>query len=164
VNKNKNKLSTEMKLRNKSPQARDMHAHNLIIEFLARNPNGVTVKQIVDKTGLSRVTVARHLERLVALRNARKRDFGYVSLYYKEGFFSEETSERDVFANDTSFTFQLVSRGAEGNFIYVQEKQLGDFREEKVTGGIMVNSKDALKFSKMFHTFAMKVAEIESRK
>lgn len=153
-----------MRLRNKNPHARDLQAHNLIVEFLDRNPNGATVKQIVDKTGLSRVTVAKHLERLVALRNARKRDFGYVSLYYKEGFLNAETSEGDIFSNDTSFTFQLVSRGAEGNFIYVQEKQLGDFREEKVTGGIMVNTKDALKFSKMFHTFAMKVTEVESRK
>ncbi|MGH9878407.1 MAG: hypothetical protein ACRD5H_12290, partial [Nitrososphaerales archaeon] len=118
---------------------------------------------IVDKTGLSRVTVAKHLERLVALRHARKRDFGYVSLYYKEELVkSDETIEADTFSNDTIFTFQIVNRGVDGNFIYVQEKQLDEFRAEKVTGGIMVNTKDSEKFSKMFHTFGLKVSELES--
>ena len=157
-------ITEEMKLRNKNPHARDLKANNLILEFLERNPDGVPIKKMVDKTGLSRTTVVKHLERLVALRKVKKRDFGYVSLYYKSGFVDENTSESEKFSNDTSFTFQLVTRGAEGNFIYIQEKQLDDFREEKVTGGIMINTKDALKFSNMYNTFAMKVSEIESRK
>jgi len=159
----KNKATPEIRLRNKDPQAREEKAHNMITEYLDRNPNGVTVKQIVDNTEISRTTVVRHLERLVALRQARKRDFGYVSLYYKAGFFDEDTSESEQFSNDTSFTLQLVNRQHEGNFIYIQEKQIGDLREEKVTGGIMINTKDALKFVKMLHGFAGKAVDLESR-
>jgi DNA-binding transcriptional ArsR family regulator len=161
---NSPKVSADVKLRNKSPHLRDQFANNMIVEFLERSPNGVTIKQIIEKTELARPTIVRHLERLVALRYARKRDFGYVSLYYKGGYPEEETSESEKFSDDTSFTFQIVNRGADGNFIYVQEKQLNDFREEKVIGGIMVNTKDAHKFAKMFHTYALKVGDIEPRK
>src|SRR6185503_1837569 len=158
------KILSEAKLRNKNPKARDNYAHNLIVECLEREPDGMTVKKIMEKTNLARPTVVKHLERLVAHRQARKRDFGYLSLYYKAGHFDEDTSESEQFGNDTTFTFRLVNREADGNFIYVQEKQLGDFREEKVTGGIMVNTKDAQKFAKMFHTFAARVVDIESGK
>jgi hypothetical protein len=157
------KVTEEIKLRNKNAHVRDLQANNLVLEFLDRNPDGVSIKQIVTKTGMSRTTVVKHLERLVALRKVKKRDFGYVSLYYKGGYVDEETAESEKFSNDTSFTFQLVNRGYDGNFVYVQEKQLNEFREEKVTGGIMVNTKDASKFAKMFHTYALKVANIESR-
>ena len=159
----KRKSTHEIRLRNKSPQAREEHAQNLIIEYLDRNPDGVTVKHIVGGTGISRTTVIRHLERFVALRQSRKRDFGYVSLYYKGGFFDEDILESGQFGNNTSFTCQLVNREADGNFIYIQEKQIGDLREEKVTGGIMINTKDAQKFVKMLSGFASKVMEIESR-
>ena len=159
----KKKASHEIRLRNKSPQAREEQAQNLILEYLDRNPDGVTIKHIVTSTGVSRTTVVRHLERLVALRQSRKRDFGYVSLYYKGGFFDEEITENEHFGNNTSYSFQLVNREAEGNFIYIQEKQLGDLREEKVTGGIMINTKDAQRFVKMMSGFASKVMELESR-
>ena len=158
------KATAEIRLRNKSPQAREQQANNLIVEYLDRNPNGVTVKQVVETTGISRMTVVRHLERLTALRKARKRDFGYVSLFYKGGYFDEETTESESFSSGTSFTLQLVNREPDGNYIYVQEKQLGDFREEKVTGGIMIKVEDAQKFVKMFHTFAMKGVNLESAK
>ena len=159
----KRKATPEIRLRNKSPQAREEKAQNLIIEYLNRNPNGVTIRHIVNGTNISRITITRHLERFVALRQARKRDFGYVSLYYKGGFFDEEVIESNQFTNGTSFTFQLVNREAEGTFIYVQEKQLGDLREEKVTGGIMINTKDAQRFVRMLSGFSSKVMELESR-
>jgi len=158
------KVSAEIRLRNKSPQAREQHANNLIVEYLDRNPNGVTVKQIVTTTGISRITVVRHLERLVAYRKAKKRDFGYVSIYSKGGYFDEETCKSESFSDGTSFTLQLVNREPDGNYIYIQEKQLGDFREEKVTGGIMVKVEDTKKFATMFHTFAAQVVDLESNK
>ena len=93
------KASAEIRLRNKSPQAREQQANNLIVEFLDRNPDGVTVKQIVNTTGISRMTVVRHLERLVAYRKAKKRDFGYVSIYYKAGYFDEDTTKSKQVSN-----------------------------------------------------------------
>jgi len=159
----KRKATAEVRLRNKSPQAREEKAQNLIIEFLDRNLKGSTVKQIMHSTGVSRTTVVRHLERLVALRHATKRDFGYVSIYYKGGYIDEETSESEQFSNDTSFAFQLVNKQPEGNFIYVQERQLGDLREEKVTGGIMINTKDAKKFIGILNAYTNKAIDLESR-
>ncbi len=157
-------MLTKKQLRKKRPKIRDQYADDMIMEFLDRNPNGVTISQIVAKTELVRNTVMRHLERLVALRSARKRDFDQIALYFKAGFFNEENEESHLFDNGTSFAFQLVERGVDGNFIYVQEKQIGDFKEEKVTGGIMINTKDTQKFVKHFHTFALKVNELESTK
>lgn len=155
---------TKSKLRKQRPKVRDHYADAMILEFLDRDPNGITISQIVGKTELARNTVMRHLERLVALRSVRKRDFGHIALYFKTGYFDEENEESHVFENGTSYAFQFVERGVDGNYIYVQEKQIGDFRENKVTGGIMINTKDAKKFVGLLHTFAMKVDELESGK
>jgi len=164
VTKKRHEMWSKSKLRKQRPKVRDHYADDMILEYLDRNPDGVTITQIVGKTELVRNTVMRHLERFVALRSIRKRDFGHIALYFKTGYFDEENEESHLFENGTSYAFQLVERGVEGNYIYVKEKQIGDFREEKVTGGIMINTKDAEKFVKLLHTFAMKVDELESGK
>lgn len=162
VKKENTIMQSKSEIRKKRPKERDEYADDLILEFLDRNPNGVTIKQIAGKTQLSRNTVMKHIERLVAYRTVRKRDFGYVALYYKGGYLDEGSGETHEFSDETKFSFQLVNRGADGNFIYIQERQISDFREEKVTGGIMIKTDDAQKFVKLLHTFAMKAETIES--
>jgi len=156
VRKKKRILSKE-KLEQDSPRNREMYADDIILEFLDRKPNGVSITQIVSRTKLARNTVNRHLERLVAIGKIGKRDFGHLALYFKGGYVDEESEEKYEFSNERRFVFQLVNRGIEGNYIYIQQREVGPFREEKVTGGIMIDVKDAKVFSKLFHTYALKV-------
>lgn len=160
--KRKTVLLSKEELEQQSPHDRNLYADELILEFLDRNPNGTSGAQISRKTKLVRNTVSRHLERLVAIGKVRKRDFGHLSLYFKGGYIDEKSEEKQEFSDEKIFAFQIVNRGVDGNYIYIQQRELGPFREEKVTGGIMINFNDAQKFSKLFHTYAMKVQQIES--
>lgn len=153
------------KLRQKTPQARDDYADDIILEFLDRYPNGVSITQIVSKTKLARNTVNRHLERLVAVGKIGKRDFGHLALYFKGGYIDEGSEEKYEFDKERRFVFQFVNKGIDGNFIYIQQREISSFREEKVTGGIMINIVDAKKFSEIFQRYAMnKVIGIESNR
>lgn len=78
------------------------------MEFLDRNPNGVSITQIVIKTKLARNTVNRHLERLVAVGKVGKRDFGHLALYFKGGYIDEGSEEKYEFNNERRFVFQFV--------------------------------------------------------
>jgi len=147
-----------------APRGREVYADDIILEFLGRNPSGVSITQIVSRTKLARNTVNRHLEKLVAVGKAKKRDFGHLALYSKGGHVYEKSEEKHEFSNDRRFVFQLVSRGVEGNYLYVQQRELGPFMEEKVTGGVMIDVKDAEKFSKLFHTYAARVIKPESNR
>ena len=86
----------------------------------------------------------------------KKRDFGHLALYSKGGYIDKDSGEKHEFSNERRFNFQLVNRGIEGNYIYIQQLELGPFREEKVTGGILIDVKDAETFSRLFHTYALK--------
>lgn len=157
-------LKSKEELEESTPRERETYADDIVLEFLDRNPNGVSIAQIVSRTKLARNTVSRHLERLVAIGKIKKRDFGHLALYFKGGYVDEKTEEKHEFSNERRFVFQIVNRGVEGNYLYVQQREIGAFREEKVTGGIMIDVKDAQKFSRMFHTYALKVENIEHNK
>lgn len=153
------------KLKQKSPQIKDNYADEIVLEFLDRHPNGISMTQIVTGTKLARNTVNRHLERLVAIGKVGKRDFGHLALYFKGGYVDEGSEEKYEFSNEKRFVFQFVNKGIEGNFIYIQQRELSPFREEKVTGGVMINIKDAQKFSEVFQAYARKkVSGIESHR
>lgn len=157
-------LKSKEDLEKDSPRERVTYADDIIVEFLDRNPNGVSITQIVSRTKLARNTVNRHLEKLVAVGKIKKRDFGHLALYSEGGYIDEKTEEKYEFSNERRFAFQLVNRGVEGNYIYVQQLELGPFREEKVTGGIMIDVRDAEKFSKLFNTYGLKVGKVESNR
>ena len=165
MQKRKNQsLKSKDEVGKNAPKKRERYAEDVILEFLDRNPNGVSITQIVSRTKLARNTVNRHLEKLVAIGKIKKRDFGHLALYLKGGYIDEKTEEKYKFSDDRRFSFQIVNRGVEGNFVYVQQLELGPFMEEKVTGGIMIDVKDAEKFSKLFHTYALKVDVDESNR
>ena len=149
-------LRSKEDIEREAPRERETYAEDVIIEFLDRNPNGASITQIVSRTTLARNTVNRHLEKLVAIGKVKKRDFGHLALYSKGGYIDKNSGEKHEFSNERRFNFQLVNRGIEGNYIYIQQLELGPFREEKVTGGILIDVKDAETFSRLFHTYALK--------
>jgi Winged helix-turn-helix DNA-binding len=148
---------TKSEMKGLRPTNRDAYASNLMLEVLDKNPEGVTVSRIIKTTGLSRNTVLKHLERLVALRNATKKDFGYLSIYYKSGTVELEEKVAIDFG-DTSYEFQTLNRGADGKYVYIQEKQTDEFSNPRVTGGLLVRSDRMLDFIKKLNAYASRLA------
>lgn len=143
------------------PQDRDSYIQGLIKQILELNSHGVTIAEISKRTRLNRNTIAKHLKKLVAIREAYALNRGNLSIYYKNGKVVHSRSSEHKFANDKFFTFYRLEND-EGKFIYIQEKEINEFRATKVKGGILVKDKDFLTFMKELQKFALEVTEHES--
>ena len=103
----------------------------------------MAVSDITRITPFFRTTIAKHLEHLVATRQATQITRGNVAIYYRNGDVSRAIELRDKTNPDH---FYVISRLAneDGNFIYVQEKEIDEKRSIKVRGGIIVPSECVL--------------------
>jgi hypothetical protein len=133
----------------------------VILEILRLNPQGATISEIIDATHLDRNTIAKHLNRLVAIREAYKIERGPVSIYYKNGKIVHVRTVEHSFANDKRYTFFRLQND-ERKSVYIQEKETNSFGTVKVKGGIIIRDEDFPKFMKELQDFMIEVEEVES--
>jgi len=142
------------------PQDREHYVEKIMLNILEMNPRGVTVSEIARKTSFYRDTVAKHLERLVATREAYGVARGNLTVYYKNGQVVHATDVKDATSPDRTYTFYKLEN-EDGKFIYIQEKELDEFRSVKVKGGIMIDARYALQFIKELQNFLVGVKRDE---
>jgi IMP cyclohydrolase len=135
-----------------SPVERDSYIQSVILEILKMNPSGVTIYQISSKIPFSRPTIAKHFDVLVAIGEAYRVQRGNLSVYYKNGKIVHETDVKSTVIDDKIYTFYKLEN-AEGKFLYIQEKELDEFRSPRVKGGVMVNEKDIQSFFQQLGDF-----------
>lgn len=146
-------LLNQEEIRGLRPKDREAYVEKAVLEYLTLNPRGVTISQMAAQTGFSRDTVSKHLERLAAVREAYKVDRG-VSIYYKNGKVVHEQDLKLLTGEDKVFAlFKLQNE--DGDFIYIQEREVDEFRAVRVRGGIMINMKDFKSFITALQKFAI---------
>ena len=155
----KNIVSPES-LRNMRPKDKDECIQKLLLEILEMNTQGVTIAELEEQTGIHRNTLTNHMKTIVATREAYDVKRGKLSVYYKNGKVIHAKSTECRF-NDRFYKFFRL-RNEQGNFIYVQERQIDEFRAVKVNGGIMIKDEDFLVFLRELQKFGMEVTESES--
>lgn len=143
-------LSTE-EIKHLSPSERDYYIQNVILEILNLN-KAVTISQIDDKLPFSRSTIAKHLEMLTAIGEAYKIQMGNLSIYSKNGKVVHEADVQSIVVDDKTYTFYKL-KNQEGDFLYVQERVLDEFRSPKVKGGITINARDLPAFLERLQKF-----------
>lgn len=146
-----------------SPKDRDKYMEYVILEMLKLNPRGATISEIADVTGFYRDTIAKHLNRLTAIRESYKIERGAVSIYYKNGKITHAKTVEHSFKNDKRFTFFRLENEEEKS-IYIQEKETNSLGTVKVKGGIVVRDEDFFEFMKELQNFMVEVDKIESNK
>lgn len=134
------------------PVEREKYVRGLIKNILSMNENGVMTSEIVDATNLNRITVTKHLEHLVATREAYKSDRGTGSIYYQNGRLVHPTDKLSVPIGNKVYDFFKLEN-AEGNFVFIQEKERDELRLTTVKGGIMIRCQDMVKFQNVLHKF-----------
>jgi hypothetical protein len=155
------RLSSEEVLALK-PVERENYIRSLIKKILATNENGVMASEIVEATNLNRITVTKHLEYLVAIREAYKSDRGSGSVYYQNGRLVRSTDRLSVPMGNKVYDF-IKLENAEGKFAFIQEKEQNELRLKTVKGGIMIRCEDMFAFLdglKKFITIASDKMEI----
>lgn len=136
------------------PQDRDHYIDKVMLRILEMNPRGVTIPEIASRTGFYRDTVSKHLEKFVGTREAYRVTRGNVSIYYKNGQVVHATDVKDASSPNRTYSFYKLEN-EDGKFIYIQEKELDEFRAVTVKGGIMVDARYALEFLKEFQGFVI---------
>lgn len=127
------------------PSERENYVRSLINDILSMNENGVMASELVDATNLNRITVTKHLEYLVAIREAYKSDRGTGSIYYVNGRLVHPTDRLSVPIGNKIYDFVKLEN-AEGDFVFIQEKEQDELRLKTVKGGIMIRCQDLLYF------------------
>jgi len=145
------KIFTQEKIKRLSPSERDKYIHNIILEILDWNKY-VTVSQLGEQLPFSRPTVTKHLEMLTAIGEAYSIQMGNLSVYSRNGKIVHEADVQSIVVHDKTYTFYKL-KNQEGDFLYIQEKYLDEFRTPKVKGGIMINSRDLPVFLEKLQTF-----------
>jgi len=145
------KIFTQDTIKRLSPSERDNYIQNIILEILGLNKY-VTVSQLSEQLPFSRPTVTKHLEMLTAVGEAYRIQMGNLSVYSKNGKIVHEADVQSIVVHDKIYTFYKL-KNQEGDFLYIQEKYLDEFRSPKVKGGIMINSRDLPIFLEKLQTF-----------
>jgi len=156
-------IRTQEEVLSISPKDREKYMEHTILEILRLNLQGATVTEITEATGLNRVTITKHLNRLVAIREAYRIERGPVSIYYKNGKISHSRNVEHSFANDKRYSFFRLINDEEKS-VYIQEKETNSFGTVKVKGGIIVKDEDFFEFMKELQKFMIEVEKNESDK
>ncbi|MCJ7632200.1 MarR family transcriptional regulator [Candidatus Bathyarchaeota archaeon] len=156
-------IRTQEEVLSISPKDREKYMEHTILGILRLNPQGATVTEITEATGLNRVTITKHLNRLVAIREAYKVERGPVSIYYKNGKISHSRTVEHSFANDKRYSFFRLINDEEKS-VYIQEKETNSFGTVKVKGGIIIKDEDFFEFMKELQKFMLEVEKYESDK
>lgn len=127
------------------PLERENYVRSVIKKILATNDSGVMASEIVQATNLNRITVTKHLEYLVAIREAYKSDRGSGSIYYQNGRLVHPTDRLSVPIGNKVYDF-IKLENAEGKFVFIQEKEQDELRLKTVKGGIMIRCEDLSAF------------------
>lgn len=139
-----------------SPQEKDFYVRNVILDILRINDRrGLTISQIASATDFNRMTISKHLDILVAQGEAYKVQRGNLFIFYKNGKIVHETDIESIIYSGKTYTFYRLENN-EGKFIYIQEKELDEYRVPQVKGGVMINMKDVPNFLKKMHEFVEK--------
>jgi len=137
------------------PEERESYVDAVILEILGSNEKGVTISQVAKATNFNRITVARHLESLVSIREAYKKQRGGVAIYFKNGRLLHESDKFEIKVRDKIYSYYKLEN-EEGQFIYIQEKAETPLRSVRTQGGIMIDVRDFHEFLKGLTQFGIK--------
>ncbi len=130
-----------------SPEKRSDMIRIAIKKILNQHPEGLTIPDIVEMTGLSTPTVRKHVEFLTAVRESYQKNYGArIAIYFPNGKLVHPYSDSIRKIGDSLYSFQRVEN-TWGEFIYIQERKKDPYTNKtKTVGGIMVEKENLEKF------------------
>ncbi|MEK6827946.1 MAG: winged helix-turn-helix domain-containing protein, partial [Nanoarchaeota archaeon] len=107
---------------------------NLLKKILELNPEGVTITQIREATGLTYSTIWHHLEVLSCTAQARKVSRGNIDVYYPSG----KVDHLNDYAKGNSLYAVSTVENSEGKFVCIHEKRENRSGNQTVCRGISI--------------------------
>ena len=98
---------------------KEEYVNNLLRKVLELNPEGITISQIRDATGLVYSTIWHHLEILSCTAQGRKISHGNMDLYFPAG---EIDNLKEYTHGKANYAISTVEN-SEGRFVCIHEKR-----------------------------------------
>ncbi len=125
------------------PQDRKRYVEHIIHEIVQLNQRGVTISEVARATGLQYNPVMKHLDHLVATRQATCQARGTGRIYYPLGKVLAEVEYRDRNVENRFYHIRRIQDEGQ-TCIAIQEIEVDESRTLVVKGGILVPSELAL--------------------
>lgn len=143
------------------PSEKKKLIRSVILKILRKAAQeGVTASEVALITGLDQRTVSRHLEYLVAIREAYSIEKGNSKIYFPNGRVMHPSLNREFSLStrsDERYYSLSFLENQYGKFIYIQEKSKDVFNRFSISGGILVNLECVNEFLENFKEFVRRV-------
>lgn len=136
-----------------SPKQKEKYYDKVILDILRANPTGVSVSEIEKATGFYGRTVRDHLEKLAAVGEVFSITRSHVAFYFPSG--GSEGRPLTIKSKTREGVFYVANKlsNQRGKFVYIQQKEMDDYRALRVKGGILVAEDDVKEFIKELNTY-----------
>lgn len=103
------------------PSEREKIIHSRLLEFLKKNPKGLTMTQLVEGTGFSRKAIEKHLQVLILENELYVKQFGVTKVYYPNHRIQHFDFEKLKYHN--RIVWFNVLEGEQGLYLLIQKKK-----------------------------------------
>lgn len=140
------------------PRERGRYVQNLILNALDEKKD-FALSEIIEKTGLARATITKHLDNLVSTQQVIKdeRQLGrmQIAFYKRTGIINkkEELPSKD---NDSVYSLFVIENGEEKS-ICIQQKGQDEYHNQIVKGAITIKFDDIQSFISDMHAYSVRV-------
>lgn len=141
---------------------RDKYIDKVLMDILTANSDrGLTIDDLRAGTSFDRRTISTHLSNFVARGEVFEELRGRRLRIYKPN--GQPVGKSEIINGDNSDHYFRVYRvkTLDGNFIYVQERELDRFKRDNVKGVVKIRDEEINDFIKKIHTFAIRVTNHE---
>lgn len=141
---------------------REKYIDKIIMDFLnANSDQGLTIEDLKIVTEFDRRTISTHLEKFVLRGEIYKELRGKrLNIFHPNG--QSVGKPEFVKNNHNDHYFRLYRlENYNGNFVYIQERELDSFKRDNVRGVIKIRDDEIQDFIKKLHAFAVKVTRDE---
>lgn len=109
-----------------NPAKKEQIIHKTLLEYLKKNPKGLTMTELVNGSGFSRKAIEKHLQVLILENEIYMKQFGITKAYYPNHRIQHFDFEK-LFYDNKIIWFDVLE-GEQGLYLLIQKKK-------KVNGG-----------------------------
>ena len=104
-----------------NPSEKEKVIHAALLEFLKKQPKGLTMTEVVNGTGFSRKAIEKHLQVLILENELYMKQFGVTKVYYPNHRIRHFDFEKMNY--DNKIIWFNVLEGEQGLYLLIQKKK-----------------------------------------
>lgn len=139
------------------PAKKEKIIHNKILEFLKKNPKGLTMTEISRGTKFSRKAIEKHLQVLILENEIYMKQFGVTKVYYPNHRIHHFDFEKLKYNNKTIW-FDILENEF-GRYLLIQKKKKVEnewVNEQSITISLQQSEPFLKVLKKILHSQRMK--------